>query len=290
MQEVIGDFCDYLTYNENKSPATVRSYHSDLSSFTDSYPGMEDLTLAHARAWLAEAVASGKARATIARRAASLRAFSRWAQQHGYLDTDPLARLTVPHHSRHLPEVLTKEQAREMMGNAGSHSEPEFLRDCAILELLYATGLRVAELCALDTGDINLARCTVLATGKGHKQRVVPFGTPAAEALGAWLDKGRPQFATADSGEAAFIGIHGKRIDQRVVRRVVENAARNTGVSGVTPHTLRHTAATHLVEGGADLRAVQEFLGHSSLQTTQIYTHVSAERLKKIYKNAHPRA
>ncbi|UIZ91497.1 tyrosine-type recombinase/integrase [Corynebacterium sp. CNCTC7651] len=158
-----------------------------------------------------------------------------------------------------------------------------------MLELLYATGIRVGELTGLDMGDVDLDRRIAKVTGKGNKQRVVPFGIAAAEAVEAWTGRGRPALV-AGAEAALFVGSRGKRIDQRQVRRIVERAAADTGAGDVTPHSLRHSAATHLLEGGADLRVVQELLGHSSLQTTQIYTHVSAQRLKRVYEQAHPRA
>ena len=288
--ELVEDYCDHLRFNEGKSEATIRGYRSDLILAGNYLGGLDGFTLSGLRTWLGEAVRDGKSRATLARRTAALRSFSSWAHKQGYLTDDVARRLRVPYKSRHLPTVLTSEQAGEMMGNAGSHSEPEFLRDSAILELLYATGMRVAELCSLNVADVDGHKDTVKVTGKGNKQRVVPYGAPARDALDQWLGSGRGHFATEASGDALFLGVRGGRIDPRQVRRIVETAAENTGVGGITPHSLRHTAATHLLEGGADLRAVQEFLGHSSLQATQIYTHVSGERLKKIYNNAHPRA
>ena len=240
------------------------------------------------RGWLAVAVSEGKARATLARRTASLKSFSRWALRHGHLDSDVAARLVTPKVNRHLPEVLGTKQAGEFVGNAASADEPEFLRDTAMLELLYATGMRVSELTGLDVKDVDLKRGVARVLGKGNKERTVPFGNAAVDAVRQWIDQARPGMAGADE-PALFVGVRGKRIDPRQVRRVVEKAGVVTGQS-VTPHEIRHTAATHLLEGGADLRIVQELLGHSSLQTTQIYTHVSAERLKDVFKQAHPRA
>lgn len=189
---------------------------------------------------------------------------------------------------KHLPTVLGAEQAGELVGNAVSHNEEEFARDSAILELLYATGMRVAELAGLDCDDVDLTRNTARVTGKGNKQRVVPFGRAAADALAHWLDDARPRMAAVE--DALFVGVRGKRIDVRQVRRIVERAGAVTGTPDLSPHGLRHSAATHLLEGGADLRVVQELLGHSSLQTTQVYTHVSAQRLQEVYRQAHPRA
>lgn len=182
-------------------------------------------------------------------------------------------------------------------GSVGEERTPEALRNRAMVELLYATGIRVSELCGLDLGRLDMRGCTVRVVGKGNKERVAPFGRPAREALARWLEEGRPELvrkaapAQAGSGrDAVFLGSRGGRINPRQVRRIVEVAARGIEAEGLSPHGLRHSAATHLLEGGADLREVQELLGHSSMQTTQIYTHVSASRLRKVYEQAHPRA
>lgn len=288
LAEAVADFAEYQELVAGRSAATVRSYRSDLLDLARHIPTFAAFTLNNLRAWLAGAVAAGMARATLARRTASARAFSTWAVRQGHLEADVAARLATPKVNRPLPKVLGEAQAGELMINSDSADEPTFLRDSAMLELLYATGIRVGELCGLDIADVDLGRTTARVTGKGDKQRVVPFGTATADALGQWLDHGRGQFA----GETAalFVGVRGGRIDPRQVRRVVERAAEITGEKGLTPHGLRHTAATHLLEGGADLRIVQEMLGHSSLQTTQIYTHVSAQRLSEVYRRAHPRA
>ncbi len=291
MWEAIEDFAEHQQLVLGRSPATVRGYRADLRDLARSVPDFAHFDLAALRAWLGQAVSEAKSRATIARRTASVRAFSRWAVQRGHLDTDVAARLRTPKVGRHLPAVLGKKEAGELMGNAVSPDEPHFARDSAILELLYATGMRVAELSGLDVGDVDLDRATARVTGKGNKQRVVPFGATAADALRAWL-AARPGFLKADAPAPAalFLGSRGGRINPREVRRIVEKADAVTGARGLTPHGLRHTAATHLLEGGADLRVVQEVLGHSSLQTTQVYTHVTADRLKSVYEQAHPRA
>lgn len=288
MMEAIEDFAEHQKLVVGRSPATVRGYRSDLLDLARSVSTFSDFTLNGLREWLAEAVAAGKSRATLARRTAAVRAFSTWAVRQGYLVADVAARLVSPKVSRSLPNVLGSSQAGELMGDAASHDEPEFLRDSAILELLYATGVRVSELCGLDNADLDLARNTARVSGKGGKQRVVPFGRAAADAIHQWLEQGRGKFAGAT--DALFVGVRGGRIDPRQVRRIVERAAKVSGAGELTPHGLRHTAATHLLEGGADLRVVQEMLGHSSLQTTQIYTHVSAQRLREVYHQAHPRA
>lgn len=288
LEEAIEDFAEHQRVVLGRSSATVRGYCSDLRLLSGSVPDFASFTLTALRAWLARAVEEGKSRSTLARRTASLRAFSTWAAREGYLATDVAQRLVTPKVGKHLPTVMSPTAAGELMGNAVSTDEVHFLRDSAMLEFLYATGVRVAELVGLDIGDVDLARRTARVTGKGNKQRVVPFGAAAAEALEAWLSSGRGQLA--GDTEAVFVGTRGDRIDARQVRRVVDRAAQVTGESGLTPHGLRHSAATHLLEGGADLRIVQELLGHSSLQTTQVYTHVSAQRLKDVYARSHPRA
>ena len=244
------------------------------------------------RAWLGAAVDAGKSRATIARRAAAARSFSSWCERQGYLDTNVAARLAVPKSGRSLPTVVTPTAAETLMVSSQATTEPEYLRDTAMLELLYATGIRVSELCGIDLADVNYSRNTVKVTGKGNKQRVVPFGDPAASALKAWRDHGRPHLLNPKkpAHNALFLGARGGRIDPRMVRTVVARAGKQLGVDGLGPHSLRHSAATHMLDGGADLRVVQELLGHSSLQTTQIYTHVSTTRLKQAYNQAHPRA
>ena len=293
IQAAVEDFAEHARLVLGRSENTVRAYQSDLALLSGVVDVFADFTLENLRLWLAGAVAQGKARSTLARRTASVRAFSSWAYRQGYLEADVAARLVTPKINRQLPTVVRPETAEEMVSGSDPVHEPadspEALRDRAMLELLYATGIRVGELTGLNVGDVDLVRHVAKVTGKGNKQRVVPFGVPAARTVEEWLDGGRPELADDDEA-ALFVGSRGKRIDQRQVRRVVERAAQRAGASDVTPHSMRHSAATHLLEGGADLRVVQELLGHSSLQTTQIYTHVSAQRLKKVYDQAHPRA
>ena len=290
VDRLLDEFADYLRYNAGRSEATIRSYRSDLSSLFATIGTLDNFTLSRLRMWLAEAVDNGRARTTIARRVASTRTFSQWAFEHGKLAHDVANRLEAPAARQHLPHVLSQGDAAELMGNTQADSEAEYLRNSAMVELLYATGMRVAELCSLNLSDVDLSERTLKVTGKGNKQRVIPFGPTAASAVEEWLNQGRDRLARSDAGEALFVGVRGRRIDQRQVRRVVEQAAQVSGVGGITPHSLRHSVATHLLEGGADLREVQEFLGHSSLRTTQIYTHVSAQRLKDVYSQAFPRA
>ena len=287
MSEAIEDFCDYLTLVVGRSEATVRGYRSDLRHMADTIPKLTDFTLPNLRAWLGRAVEEGKSRATLARRTASVKSFSTWAVKNGLIGGDEAARLVSPKVTRNLPRVLGEVQAGEFMGSAASGSEDEFRRDSAILELLYATGMRVSELCGLDLGDVDHHRRMVRVLGKGDKERMIPFGKAAADALEQWLQV-RDQMAKVD--DALFVGVRGGRIDTRQIRRIVERTAQVAGTDHLSPHSLRHTAATHLLDGGADLRQVQEMLGHSSLQTTQIYTHVSSQRLLEAFRQAHPRA
>lgn len=302
LEAAIDDFADYALLVKGRSPATVKGYRSDLRTLVPLCATFAEFTLPTLRAWLADALRSGLARSTMARRTAAARAFSTWAYERGHLDSDVAARLATPQVNRHLPDVVTPARAGQLVEaeiNADAAS-PEAARDRAMLELLYATGMRVAELTGLNIADIDASRRLARVTGKGNKQRVVPFGDNAATALEAWLAR-RPELlkpgaaasstsSVSSASEALFLGSRGGRIDQRQVRRVVERAAQRTGDSDLSPHALRHSAATHMLEGGADLRVVQELLGHSSLQTTQIYTHVSAQRLKSVYDQAHPRA
>lgn len=292
VQAGVGDFADYASLVLGRSPNTVKGYVSDLATLAGYADTFDAFTLEALRTWLADALTAGRSRATLARRTAAARAFSTWAYRQGYIDHDAAARLKAPKVNRALPNVVRGERATELVeADTADDAHPaEHLRDRAMLELLYATGMRVGELTGLNLADIDLARGLARVTGKGNKQRVVPFGREATLALNEWLEFGRSELANGKAEDAVFVGSRGGRIDQRQVRRVVERAGQRAGVSDISPHTLRHTAATHMLEGGADLRVVQEMLGHSSLQTTQIYTHVSAQRLKNIYDQAHPRA
>jgi integrase/recombinase XerC len=254
------------------------------------------LDLGALRSWLASMSGQGQARATLARRAASARSFTAWLRRTGRMSTDVGLRLQAPRRGRPLPGVLRAEQARQALAEAGARAEaagvdPAALRDVAMLELLYATGVRVGELCGLDVDDLDAGRRTIRVLGKGEKERIVPYGVPASAALEAWLVRGRAQFVREGSPPAAFLGRRGGRIDQRQVRQVVHVALeRVDGAPSLGPHGLRHSAATHLLDGGADLRSVQELLGHATLTTTQLYTHVSVDRLRASYRQAHPRA
>jgi integrase/recombinase XerC len=223
-----------------------------------------------------------------------VRVFTAWARRTGLIETDPGALLGSAKAHRSLPPALRVDEARSLLEAAAAHADdgsPLGTRDVAILELLYATGIRVGELCGLDIVDVDDERRVVRVLGKGRKERAVPYGVPAGLALDAWLAGGRQRLAVPGAGSALFLGARGRRIDQRAVRTLVHaRIADVPGAPDLGPHGLRHTAATHLLEGGADLRTVQELLGHASLATTQIYTHVTTERLRAAYRQAHPRA
>ena len=279
--EAIYDFAEHQRLVLGRSEATIKGYTSDLLDLAKSLDDFSSFTLPRLRKWLATAVAEGKARSTLARRTAAAKAFSTWAVKQGYLRIDEAAKLSSPKVPKHLPKVLDATEASAAMDNAKSTDELHMIRDKAMLEILYATGVRVSELTGIDLHDIDTSRQTIRVLGKGNKERIVPFGEAASDALSGWLAR---RAEMAKDTDALFVGTRGKRIDQRQVRRVVEAAG------SVSPHALRHSTATHLLEGGADLRVVQELLGHSSLQTTQVYTHVTSERLKKVFNQAHPRA
>jgi integrase/recombinase XerC len=298
--KLINAFTRHLEIERNLSVHTIRAYLGDLESLITHLEliGVKDISqleLTHLRSWLANQQVKGGARTTLSRRAVSVRLFTKWAVKNGFLEKDIAATLATPKGHRTLPEVLEIADAKlamESMATRASEEEtPISLRDVAMVEMLYATGARVAELCGLDLSDIDYDRQTIRVLGKGNKERTIPLGNPAVKALKVWLKDGRESLMNEHSGNAVFLGARGKRIDQRAVRTVVYEAlSAIEGIERMGPHSLRHSAATHLLEGGADLRTVQEILGHASLATTQIYTHVSTERLQKAFKQAHPRA
>lgn len=299
-EKLIAAFTRHLEVERSLSTHTIRAYLGDLESLLSHLEsiGVSDISaleLAHLRSWLANQQIKGGARTTLSRRAVSVRLFTKWAVKNKYLAKDVAATLATPKGHRTLPEVLEIADAKIAMDSlatrAAEEETPISLRDVAMVELLYATGARVAELCGLDLSDIDYDRQTIRVLGKGNKERTIPMGNPAMKALITWLNQGRDSINSSQSGNAVFLGARGKRIDQRTVRTVVYQALEAIeGIERMGPHALRHSAATHLLEGGADLRTVQEILGHASLATTQIYTHVSTERLQKAFKQAHPRA
>lgn len=285
----------HLRLELGRSEHTVRAYVGDLRAFAEYLASVgvtaAEIDLAVLRAWLGSLAASGASRSTIARRSASLRGFCGWAVKRGHIaGPDPSIRLRSPKVLRELPVIIKQDQASELLDQASHADDAVGLRDWAMLELLYASGIRIGELVGLDVDDVDFDRRTLSVVGKGNKQRVVPFGQPADVALRRWLTYGRRELAAPDTGPALFVGARGRRVDPRSVRRMVNDVTEALGLERLSPHALRHTAATHVLEGGADLRSVQELLGHATLATTQIYTHVSVERLRAVYERAHPRA
>ena len=321
---VLDAFADHLHLERGRSEHTVRAYRREAAGLLAHLRTVERITLPELdvtalRSWLSARAETGASASTLARSAASVRTFTTWLASTGRIPHDVGGRLRAPRRGRHLPTVLTGDQAGELLdGLDGSAREDSaappreitaapraeqdprdravLLRDAAVLELLYSSGLRVSELVALDRSRIDRQHGTVRVRGKGDRERIVPVGLPALEALQRWESEGRPVLLAAATpgtppGDALFLGVRGGRLGDRAVRTLVDRHVAEAGISRhVTPHTLRHSAATHLVEGGADLRSVQDFLGHSSLATTQIYTHVSAERLRRTVDQAHPRA
>jgi integrase/recombinase XerC len=289
----------HLVSERDLTPHTVRAYVGDISGMLEhaaalGHTDLGSLDVGTLRSWLAKQQTLGRARTTMARRATAVRVFTAWARRTGLSETDAGALLGSPKAHRTLPAALRRDEARELLEAAATRADDGSAvgaRDVAILELLYATGVRVGELCGLDVDDVDHERRVVRVLGKGRKERTVPFGRPAEKALDRWLSSGRPRLAVDGSGPALFLGVRGMRIDQRAVRTMVHaRLADVPGAPDLGPHGLRHTAATHLLEGGADLRTVQELLGHASLATTQIYTHVTTDRLRQAYRQAHPRA
>lgn len=299
MARVLADYERHLVSERDLTPHTVRAYTGDIAAMLEhaarlGHQDVATLDLRTLRSWLASLQTRGRARTTIARRATAARVFTAWAHRAGHAPGDPGSGLGSPKAHRGLPPALRVDEARALLDAAAARADdgsPVGVRDAAVLELLYATGIRVGELCGLDVDDVDHERRVVRVLGKGRKERTVPFGRPAEQALARWSALGRPALATDGSGPALFLGARGGRLDPRAVRRLVHERLEDVpGAPDLGPHGLRHTAATHLLEGGADLRSVQELLGHASLATTQIYTHVTTDRLRSAYRQAHPRA
>src|SRR5690625_193736 len=309
--ELIEEYCYYLQHEMNRSDHTIRSYRSDLIGLASDLrtpsakdaepkPRFREITLQDLRNWLAAITGHGMSRTTIACKTTAIRQFMSWLVRQGVREDNPAARLVTSKQSSHLPDTLSQSQMREALDrlHAKANEEtdqkiyPLALRNVAMIEVLYATGIRVAELEGLDTQDVDLSHGTIKVTGKGDKQRVVPLTQPAINALHDWLTRGRARvLAENHTTDAVFLGARGRRIGTRQIREVVNKVFEDLGTTSASGvHVLRHTAATHLLDGGADLRYVQELLGHESLETTQLYTHVSIERLRQGYQQAHPRA
>lgn len=299
MAEVLGQYLAHLSRERSLSAHTVRAYEGDLVALSEhlhtlGHDDFRSVDLRAVRSWLALQQTLGRGRATLGRRAAAARVFFAWLAKTGRIDGDPAQLLKSPKTGRRLPPTLERAEAEAMMLRATEVAQaqpgPMGARNVAILETLYGCGIRVSELCGLDVDDLDEARHVIRVLGKGDKERVVPLGRPAWRALDAWRVL-RPELVHTASGSALFLGERGARLDPRVARRVVHRALEAVpGAPDLGPHGLRHAMATHLLEGGADLRSVQEMLGHASLATTQIYTHVTSERLNQAFRQAHPRA
>ncbi len=306
----LGAFRTHLEHELARSPATVRAYLTDLADLREHAARMQrgalaELDLTVLRSWLARMRSRGMTTATLARRASSARSFSSFAARRGMLPADVAARLESPRRGRTLPRLPNLAQVTDVLDRCAraADSPPPagdlpaaprhalLARDALVLELLYGSGLRVAELCGLDVDDVDAPRRLLRVVGKGDRERRVPYSLAAEQALHRWLPDARRSLARPSSGSALLLGARGGRLDPRAARSIVDVAlAGPTGTPRVGPHGMRHAAATHMLEGGADLRSIQEFLGHSTLATTQIYTHVTAERLAVAYQQAHPRA
>ena len=277
---------------------TVKAYETDVLDLAAYLSKLEvsqvaQIELDQVRDWLFAADQNGLAKSTLARKSAAIRSFSAWLKKNELVDVDFAQRLKSPKSTRSLPKVVSRETLTEIFQTLSSNANvenPNAMRDLLAIEILYASGCRVSELVGLNLEDVDYARNILRVMGKGSKQRMVPFGVPAREALDAWVRHGRSQFLNDKSGQALLINSRGQRLGVRQVYALVASLTDGTPTGATGPHALRHSAATHLLDGGADLRAVQELLGHASLGTTQIYTHVSVERLRDGYEKAHPRA
>jgi integrase/recombinase XerC len=296
----IDGYLRHLELDRGMSPHTLRGYRTDLIDLarTAEDAGAEDTSavdLELLRDWLWRGSTAGLAKSTLARRSAAARGFTKWLATTGVEDVDRGARLKAPRPDRHLPRVLTRGQVDDLLDGLAARAatgDTGAVRDLAVIELLYASALRVSELVGARLADLDRERMTVRVRGKGDKERVVPFGVPARRALDTYLDDARPELlAEREDPGILFLSDRGRALGTRTVYELVARLLADLPGSGPSgPHAFRHTAATHLLDGGADLRAVQELLGHASLATTQIYTHVSAERLRESYRLAHPRA
>jgi len=297
-EKAIAGFESHLDAGRGYSGNTVKAYLIDVQDLADflkkkNFENIDDLNLEHLRDWLWQATQSGLTKATIARKSAAVRSFTAWLLKNGLTNADPGLRLRSPKASRTLPKVVSRESLSmvfEALQQKATEDNPQGVRDLVAVELLYASGARVSELVGLDLESIDYSRNIMRVMGKGAKERMVPFGQPARDALDVWIRIARPKLATEKSGQALLLNSRGQRMGVRQVYSLVANLLEATPTGAAGPHSLRHSAATHLLDGGADLRAVQELLGHASLGTTQIYTHVSIERLRAGYQNAHPRA
>ncbi|MBE3562166.1 MAG: tyrosine recombinase XerC [Hydrogenibacillus schlegelii] len=296
MEAALLSFLRYLSAERGASRRTIEAYAADVRSLMAFLAEVgvrrpEDVTPVLARQYVAALLKAGLSRRTVARRVSGARAFFRYLVREGWLPADPFAAVRLLRRGRRLPKALMPDEMPKLL--AAPAESPIGLRDRAMLELLYASGLRVSELVGLVLGDLDLGRRLVTVKGKGGKGRIVPFGRPAAAALARYLEQGRPALLRRAPApvEHVFVGVRGAPLSDRAVRRRLERLRREAGIAArATPHVLRHTFATHLLDGGADIRVVQELLGHVNLSTTQIYTHLAPKRLREAYRASHPRA
>lgn len=297
MESALNRFITYMEAQRDASPYTVRNYRQEIAQFMDYLRVREDVTdwgmvdRHMVRRYLTYLGAEGYARSSIARKIAEVRSFYKWMLNEGLVLENPLHGVSTPKVEKRLPTFLSVEEVKALL-NAPDMSKPQGQRDRAIMELVYAAGLRVSELVGLDLGDIDRSQREVRVWGKGSKERIVVLGKPAIRALTTYLNDGRLKLLKGDRAvNALFLNRSGRRLSVRSVQKALDKYAKAAGLAKkVTPHVLRHTFATHLLDGGADLRTVQELLGHEHLSTTQIYTHVSQSRAREVYEGAHPRA
>ena len=295
MQEMLKRYIGYLEAERNASPYTVRNYTRDLVEFLnflreEKTSSLEDVNRQILRSFLARLSEQGVFKTSIARKLSAIRSFYRYLMREGLLSSNPMEGTSSPKLDKRLPSFLTLDQTKELL-RAPDLSTSKGIRDRALLELIYASGLRVSELAKLNLEDVDLESREIRVWGKGLKERVVLMGKPAQETLASYLNEARPKLTGKRQTSALFLNRDGERLLERRVQKIFEEYAKRAGIGKrVHPHMLRHTFATHLLDGGADLRVVQELLGHSSLSSTQIYTHVTRSQARKIYLKAHPMA
>ncbi len=313
MQQGIENFLNFLVVEKGFSPHTVAAYRNDLTQFIDflksaeanaasidgiskdgsngDAPGWSSVSKVRIISFIISLKEKQYASTTVARKVAAVKSFFHFLVAEGVIKNDPTENLDSPKVGKSLPRTLTVEELDELLEQPARSSTPEALRDKAMLELLYATGMRVSELTSLNLDDINLSAGYVRCLGKGSKERIVPVGFQATRAVEQYLEQGRPQLARSQTQQALFLNHRGERLTRQGFWLIIKAYAKQAGIrTDITPHTLRHSFATHMLNSGADLRSVQELLGHANISTTQIYTHLTTERLRQVYDQAHPRA
>ncbi len=298
MQEQIRQFLDFLVVEQGYSENTIAAYRNDLSQFAKFLAKLDPPITSWAEVkkdkivgYILHLKEREYTSSTVARKVAAIRSFFHFLLAEGIIKDDPTATLDSPRVKKRLPKALSHDLVNRLLAEAGRSSKPKGQRDKALLELLYATGMRVSELVLLNIGDVNLASASVRCFGKGAKERIIPVYDRAVDALVEYLRKGRPRLMKDLNEKALFLNHRGKRLTRQGLWLIIKRYADEIGMgSEVTPHTLRHSFATHMLSGGADLRHIQELLGHANISTTQVYTHVNSERLREVYDESHPRA